>query len=537
MATLNNEQLDDPLVFDGIADFSGGQASNRPANLLSVSQSLTLQNVDIKTKLAVTRRGTISLGAPTPSRIQGLQWFSTPSVAFTLAIAGGSLWKYNETIWASVSGYTAAGGSTVQVGMTQLIDTIYIADAATDLYSWDGTTMTDLGTGSNLPPQGNLILAHTNRLWCAGNPAVPDQLNASTALVGGWDTTYLSIRIGAGDGDPITGLAPWDSSQIVVLKRNSVYIVQADPVETAGGSGAPLSNATITKVSDIGCVGGRAWALVGTDIFFLSDTGVHSLRRVISSNSDAREVGPALSEPLADVIQEINWAAAGRCAGFFWDNKFLLSLPLNGAADPNSVLVYDTLQLGWSGIWVGWAALQFLITKASGLERLNFGQPDGSVWRWLDYIPLSSETAATFQDAGANIPTLVESRGFIFGDGAMNIGAQGIGFVDSQSPKSPFSVSAEFFQSQANASLSVELDQGDQLPVSTGFDTSGGSALLLPFLLPQTLSSNASFLRTFPMRQFNRFRCLQVVINTVAGKLSLRSLAAKAFADTIPPEQ
>lgn len=537
MATLNNEQLDDPLSFDGVSDFSGGQASNRPANLLAGNESLTLTNVDIKTRLAVTRRGTTSLGSPTASPIQGMIYFSTPSLGYIFAIAGGTAWKYDETGWTAISGYTASS-ATEQIGIAQVINLLYIADAGGDMFSYDGTSFVDLGTGSTNPPTGSLVLSHTNRLFCAGNTTVPDQLNASTPIAIAWETTNLSIRVGAGEGDPIVALAPWDGFQIVVFKRNSTWIVTADPSLTGSdGSTNNLTNATITKITDIGCVGPRAWALVGSDIYFLTDTGVRSVRRVITANTDAREVGPALSEPVHDVIDRINWTYANQCAGFFWQNKFLISLPLDSSTTPTTVLVYDTFVGAWSGTWTGWAPLIFIISKASGLERMNFGQPDGSVWRWLDYVPVNDESDATFQDNGNAIATTIESRGMIFGDGSVNISGAGPTFIDSQSYKSPFTVSAEFYQSVASVSLSVEFDQGTAYPVNNAFTTSGGVPLILPFLLPQILSSNASKIRTFPMRQFNRFREMQIVIQSASQKLSLRSLSAKAFADTIPPEE
>lgn len=537
MPSLNNEQLDDPLVFDGISDFSGGQASNRPANLLGPLESLTLTNVDIKTRLAVTRRGTQTLGSPTASMIQGMFYFSTPSFGYIFAIAGGTPWKYDETGWTAISGYTSSD-STSYVGIAQVINKLYIADAGTNLFSYDGSSFVDLGTGSTNPPTGSIVLAHTNRLFCAGNTTVPDQLNASTPIAIAWDTTNLSIRVGAGEGDPIMALAPWDGFQIVVFKRNSTYIVTADPSLTgSNGSTNNLTNATITKITDIGCVGPRAWALVGSDIYFLTDTGIRSLRRVITANTDAREVGPAMSEPVNDVIDRINWLQSKYCAGFFWQNKFFISLPIDNAALPNTVLVYDTFVGAWAGTWTGWQPVQFLLSKASGLERMNFGQPDGTVWRWLDYIPVNDELDSTFQDAGAFIATTIESRGFTFGDGAVNVGAGGPTFVDSQSYKSPFNVSAEFYQSSATASLSVEFDQGTGFTVNDSFITSGGMPLLLDFLLPAIISSSASKIRTFPTRQFNRFREIQVVVQSSAQKLSLRSLAVKAFADTIPPEE
>ncbi len=539
MASLNNEQLDDPLIFDGCPDFSGGQYSNRPAGVLTSSQYLLGLNIDIKTKLAVTRRGTMALPAPAGSRIQALQWFSTPALSETIAIAGGAAYKYDENTWTLIAGYTAAGGGTPQIGTAQLINNVYIADATTNLFSWDGATMTDLGSGDNThPPQGSIVTSASSRLFLAGNPAVPDAITASQALAAGWANNTLQIRIGAGDGDPIVALVGWDSSQIVVFKRNSVYIMTADPAVTA----TDLSQATVTKVTDVlGCVAQRSACVVGSDVWFLSDSGVRSIKRVLAQ--DQREVSQAISEPINDLIQRINPAAAGKCAAGYWDNKYMLSVPLDNATEPNAVLVFDTLQQTWAGYWTGWAPLCFCLTKPGGNQRLNFGQPDGSIWRWLDYIPVENEDAATFQDGGSPtgagnfIHTRLESCGMKFGDGSVNIGAGGVGFTDSLSPKALFNVETTFYLSEAPVDVALSFDQGIELPLALAVDTTGGSVLLLPFLLPQILSSIQVKRRAFPCRQFNPFRELQVALDAPMGKLAVRTIQASAFSDTVLPEE
>ncbi len=546
MAALNNEQLDDPLLFDASPDFSGGMASNRPASALDPSQYALGVNLDIKTKLAVTRRGTISLGTPSGgviAPIQGLQWFSTPSQAYLIAISNAALSKWDESTWTQITGYAAASGLATQIGTAQLVNKLYIADAATNLYSWDGATLTDLGTGAvNQPPRGNLILSHTNRLWMAGVAAVPDALYASVFLAETWDTQNLSIRIGDGDGDPIVGLAPWDSYQVIVFKRSSIYIVAADPAQTSGLSSAlGLVNATVTKVTDaIGCVSARSIAVVGSDVWFLSDTGVRSIRRVFAQAQ--REVSSALSEPIQDIVQRIASTASSAACAAFWDNKYLLGAPLDGSLVCNAVLVFDTLRQAWAGYWTGWSPTAFCLTKFGGNPRLQIGQAGGSVLRWLDYITVDNEIESSFQDGtslagagGASIATQLVTRGFTFGDGAANVNARGVSFTDGFSPKSPFSVESVFHQSEASADLAAIFDQGQPIPLASALDSSAGSPLLLPFTLPAVVNAVQVRRRIFAARHFNRCREMQISITSPQNKLAVRSIAASAFADTTEP--
>lgn len=531
MPQLNSDALDDPIVMDAVPDFSGGMRSNSPAGNLEQNQYSLGINIDIKTKLAVTRRGTSSLGAPVASACQGLAWYSVPTdgsnpaFAYLVSINNAALYKYNEASWATF-GSAVGAASEAQIGMAQLINKLYIASISKNLQSWDGASQVDLGDGTGdptKPPKGcNLILSHTNRLWLSGQAIIPDGLWASQALAAGWANNYLMIQIGGGDGDPIIGIAPWDGYQIVVFKRNSIYIVAADPVLTAGDSTHTLSNATVTKISDVvGCVAARSICVVGADVWFLSDSGVRSVRRVLAQ--DQREISNAISEPINDVIERIDLGAASNCAAFFWDNKYMLSVGLDGATAPNAVLVFDTLRQAWSGIWTGWAVLQFALSKASGNERLNLGQPNGSVLRWLDYIPLDSENETTYEDAGVLIATEMDTRGMLFGDG----------YAD----KSGMQTEVVFYQSRANADLQLNFDQGVSQPLASGFLTAGGIPLLLPFDLPAIVDSTQIKRRAFSTRAFNRFREQQVVITSPMDKLAIRAVTSAAFPETLSPEQ
>ena len=109
--------------------------------------------------------------------------------------------------------------------------------------------------------------------------------------------------------------------------------------------------------------------------------------------------------------------------------------------------------------------------------------------------------------------------------------------MDSQSPKALFNVSSEFYQSSAAASLSIQFDQGVGFTVADSFKrTAVCRSCSISLKLPAIISSTASkYGHSHAVN--DRFREVQIVISSPAGKLSLRSLSAKAFADTIPPEQ
>lgn len=517
MAKLTNNNLDDPITTDACPSFSGGQRSSGPPDQLAKTEAAELLNVDIRDGTATTRRGSATLGDPLPSRIQGLCWYDTPDAEYLVAGSGGLLFRWDENSWESFSTYAGADADAA-VCFAQLDDVLYIADGTTPLSAWDGTALTEVAA-----PTGSLLITSSNRLWMAGIEEATDALCASAVLDGAtWDDTHLRLRIGAGEGDPITGLAGWDNHQVVVFKRNSIYIVRADPARTSGEDAATsLAHAEVTKISDtIGCVSHRSIARVGSDLWFLSDGGVFSIGRVLAQAT--RELKEAVSGPVQDIIQRINWSAAHGAAAVVWNNRYLLSLPLDGATAPSALLVYHAQRKAWSGLWIGMEATAWSLSKAAGQERLNFGRADGSVRRWLDYSARANEVESTFQDAGMNIATRITTR-------AMNLG-------EAVCEKSGLSVQAEFFESHAVASVAVRLNEEEPIPLGSDFATSVGS-LVLPVVLPATLPGLGVKRKAFGTQRLTPFRSLQTVVNSPAGKLSLRAVFATGFVDTMRLEE
>lgn len=523
MSRLNVNELDDALVVDACPGFGGGQRSYGPPDQLQPTEAVRLLNVDIRDGTAVTRRGTEALGTVLPGPVQGLHWYDTPAAEYLVAVAAGKLWRWDGTAWGTLAPYTSANAARPWA-MAQLVDTLFLADGVNALRAWDGAALADLGTGSSTQaPVGTLLISAQNRLWMAGVAEVPDGLWASRFVDGAtWDATTLMIRIGGGEGDPITALAEWDDYQVAVFKRNSIYLVRAEPNATHGADVAhSLANATVTKISDtIGCVAARSLMRVGNDLWFLSDAGVFSLGRVLAQTQ--RELKQAVSGPVQDVLERVHWAEAHQAAAFFWNNYYLLSLPVEQATAPNTVLAFHTGRQAWAGEWQGWQPLSWALTRAEGAERLVFGQPDGTVWRWLDYVPAEHEVELTYQDAGRAIRTEVLTRAMLF--------------QEALGTKNAVSVQTEFFASRATAQVAVTLDEEAPLLLEPEVATATGE-LRLNFALPAQLPTNGLRRRAFGGQHLPAFRTLQVAVRAEAGKLALRGLIGAAFVNTVRLEE
>ena len=528
---FNLESLDDPLIFDAAPSFSGGQVSNVRANLLTQAQLAEAVNCDITRQgQLVTRRGTRRLGdavgtVPGSSgpvgMVQGLWFYDTPTQQYLVAAAGGRIYSYQAGAWTQLidgGTYFAADGQR-PINFAQGIDSLFIVDGSGPLYIFDGTAAHPV-TGNHRPPNGGRFLAwHTFRLIVGGFAGEPDALYFSDYLKGNYFNSALGqLRVGQGEGDPITAIVPWTNFDLVVFKRHSIWVVGCNPgLNTNGDDASSVQDFTIQALTRrIGCVAPRSAAQVGDDVFFLSDTGVRSVRRSVATEQRA-ETADSLSEPVRDVLERITPSAIGSCAATFWNNKYLLSLPLDGSLVPNYVLVYNIITSSWSGLWTGWTPTDWAVSATGGNLRLCIGQADGTVLEWLDWVAVENETSDTFRDAGREIATSLLTRSFAFNDPV--------------SPKTGFYTEFEFNGSRSDVTLQVTLD--DSGPVVLDAFSTASAHLDLPLSLPFVLPKAGIVRRAMDLQRYGQFRELQFLLGSVSGKLALRSIMASAFVDTI----
>jgi len=204
----------------------------------------------------------------------------------------------------------------------------------------DGYGLQRLGDIGNVPSahtvtsfKPNCALSAYGRLWVGGQVDDPqtvyfsDLQDPSEWQVG--TSGYLDISAVIPTGDPITALAQYNNFLIIFCRRSIVVYSGAD-------------DPTTMKLSDIitgvGCIARDSVQSVGgTDILFLSETGVQSLMRVIQEKSlPFRDVSKNVRDTLmSDVVGEdeddikaIYYAA---------DAFYLLALP-----STNNTYCFDT---------------------------------------------------------------------------------------------------------------------------------------------------------------------------------------------------
>lgn len=522
---LGIDALDDPLVFDQCGSFAGGMVSNVRANLLQENQAAMLVNCEIsRDGELITRRGSERLGASTAgigTFIQGITHYETPNDNYPVVVNNKKLYSFDGTNWNAFAASFTAGSASTRIGFSQGINKLYFAElGVSHLQSWDGTNLVDEGATdtNNDPPRAPTFLAwHTNRLVAVGGPSDPDSLYFSqflNASAGQWDRLKWSLRVGAGEGDAITGIYSWSDFNLIVFKRHSTWVVNCDPSAQLNDPNDTIQFFTVKPVHRrIGCVAPNTACQVGSDVYFLSDSGVRSIKRVESAETQT-EASDAISLPVQDVIARINLSAVKTSNAIFFDNKYMLAIPLDGASSPNFLLVYDVLNQSWSGLWTGWLPTGFAIRNISNEPgRLIFGQSDGTVNQFLSYITTSNETDSAFQDNGVDIPVTIKTRALNFGEFLLR--------------KEGFNCEFEFNESFSTATVQVAID-GAANQVLDAFSTETES-VTLPQVLPFVLSTAGVKRSSRDLQRYGLFRELQFVLTTAMQKLVLRSITGSAF--------
>lgn len=147
-----------------------------------------------------------------------------------------------------------------------------------NLLSDAGSVPTTYASASDFKP--NVVIGAYGRTWWADIVNDKQTLYFSALLDGtnlaGGDSGYLSLIDVFPNGDEIVGLAAHNGFLIIFGRRN--IAVYANPIDVTRLE-------LVDLVANVGCIARDSIVNTGTDVMFLSDTGVRSIARVIQEKS------------------------------------------------------------------------------------------------------------------------------------------------------------------------------------------------------------------------------------------------------------
>ena len=275
------------------------------------------------------------------------------------------------------------------------MDMVYFTDSTKDhIQLFDGSTVTEVTDA----PRATILKVITNRLVASGIDDVPDQISFSDLLDGETWNINNALRVGGGEGSPIVAIEPWQDNNLVILKRQGIYLMACDPTASTA------ANFSVLKIhNSIGCVAKNSVAQLGQDVWFLSRNGVMSVQKQIATSQNV--VAVPMSQPIQDVVENIRWEHVEKSCAACYNNMYLLAVPINDDI-PDTVLTYHYLTGGWT-IFSGWNPTCFLEQPYLGTSRLLMGYDDGELREWLDYLridQINSTTDYKDQLVGVRIP-------------------------------------------------------------------------------------------------------------------------------------
>ena len=394
----------------------------------------------------------------------------------------------------------------------------------------DTVTITNVGTGYTSLP--TIVVSHAGDGNAVITPAFPAIFPAANAF-----------KVGL--GDPITGLASWVGFNVVVFCKNSCYVIDTNPVPATASPTVPAASTfSIRTIStSSGCLSHGSIAQVGEDLYYLSRTGVRSIRRTMEENMIASDVG-IISYPIQDVIDSINWVHAEKATAIWWNGRYILSFPTDASTTNDTTIVYNTNTQSWMGVWRG------AVTISSGAESSTINPVDyavtqfsggkpflisldkiGNPLQFRDFVEDINVVDEDFQDKP--VTTLIDTgweattRAFTFGEQMTSKDAEFAEF--------------EFDRSDAIIDIGVLLDNEVNDNLADELDTGSGE-LRLTFTLPSTLGSGAITRFRYSMTHYPEFRELQfnfrqsAQAGTDSRYLALRSIHAGGFINSVGVE-
>lgn len=390
--------------------FGGGMRDRDHPSLLNPDQYVYAKNGEIRDAgLMKLRRGKYKVcdgpSVGTATNVQGIVFFQPSEGNGThVVVIDGYFWAWGNSgntltaLSITGSGTNQLGNTTEPVsfsvgynGTTKVL-VAHVGMDSVPLY-WNGDTssgFTPFGTGDQNAPFGDLACSQSGRTLVAGNQTLPDSILFSdirNVADGGWDLATQNIRLTTDANEVVKAMATYRDNSIIAQTAYSTQLI------TNLGTSTLSEIARLTIDPQFGTISPRSLVVFGRDAFFLCpDRHVRSLQRsLVAQESGVDSFPVSFFNP--NLMGRINKSYMQKAAAIYFDNYYLLAVPMDANTYNSSVLPFDMLHQQdmpfgkgpvMVGEWTDWPVHQWSVGNYAGKQRLFFlSNEDGSIWEAL----------------------------------------------------------------------------------------------------------------------------------------------------------
>lgn len=399
------------------------------------------------------------------------------------------------------SGTASASGTDPIFARRELATLVWNGNIAAPSFSRVATGIHPVGASFSRMPAGPIVSYFNNQTAIVrgrDEVLISDVLDAET-----YDPVLKSFRANIGSNDELVAIHPYAEGQALVFGRKSIYLASI-AIGSDGVSIDPAASSLQLLTNEIGCLSRRTVATAGVFVFFLSESGVYRL----DNQFDLKLRGNTqpLSDPVADLLESINKAAAHTSVGLFFNNRYYLAVPLGTAITPTTIFSYNMLNQQWEyrdtfGFEVG----NLVVSDYSGRRRLFAANRNGGIFL-LDEVESGDDDTQSGAGSDYQGGTLLTRR---YAWGSLN--AKRLLRVKS---------SLLLPESSSLAIDAVTTDYDADFQVATLANTSGGPE---DYTLKAPLRTKATY--------------LDLRLRTTAGRPIIRQISAEATRSTFHPTE
>lgn len=316
----------------------GGLNLSVDESLLKANETPDSKNVDIDAGIFKTSQGISKYVATSLNSIDSMMIYYKDKVANILVGASNKLYRLNGSSFVEIgSGFSSSSFDAVNNNVNSE-DVIVITNTSgnDNVKVWNGTTLRDLKRNgaastdgsSNKAPHGKFIELHYERLWLAddNNLYISKDFDIDDFTT---PTEELEVNMhGAeivaysNDGSKIIGLKVI-FDDVVIFKERSIFKIYGTN---------PTVYQKVQIFSANGAIADKSIISTSKGAFFINKDGIYVY--------DGTNVN-LVSQKITPIFRRINVAAISKAVAYYWNDKYILAIPVDGSSENNLIIEYD----------------------------------------------------------------------------------------------------------------------------------------------------------------------------------------------------